>query len=379
MKGSIRERGNSYQIRVCLGKDPQTGKYSYYAESVTGNKKDAEKRLHELLSELDKGTFIKPGKSTLAEYLRVWLNDYVKPNLAGNTMALYTIMCEKHIIPAIGQCPVVDLKPQHVQHLYAEKQKSGLSNRTVQIIHVTLHKALANAVKIGLIPRNVTDIVDKPKVKRHEARVMNEYDCHIFPEMVRDTEYYALFYTYLHTGMRRGEALALRWLDVDLLLCQVSINRSLEHLRNSKHLNFKETKTPNSRRMIDLTPSNVAVLQEHREVQYKQREALGLPPATDNDLVFCHWDGSPLLPNSVTNAWRKLAKRCGLEGTHPHTARHSMASLMMKQGVPVKVISERLGHSGINITMDLYAHVLPGMQREAANKFDEMVIKQNST
>jgi len=145
----------------------------------------------------------------ITEYLRSWLNDYVRPNLAGNTIALYSTMCEKHIIPAIGQCPLVELKPQHIQHLYAEKQKSGLSKRTVEIIHVVLHKALKNAVRIGLVSRNVTELVDKPKSNRHEIKIMDETDIHLFLEMARNSEHYALFYLLLFTGLRRNEALGV--------------------------------------------------------------------------------------------------------------------------------------------------------------------------
>ncbi len=142
MRGSIIKRSeDSYRIKVSLGKDSVTGKYTAHYETVQGNKAKAEKRLRELLTEFDKGTFIRPGKATLSEYLKSRLLDYCKPNLAGNTLALYSIMCDKHINPTLGNIPLLELKPQHLQHLYAQKLSSGLSARTVQIIHITLHKA----------------------------------------------------------------------------------------------------------------------------------------------------------------------------------------------------------------------------------------------
>jgi integrase len=384
MKGSIRERNGALQIRISLGKDSQTGEYSQHTETVdvSGlNRKEAkdkaDKRLRALLTDIDKGVFVRPGKSTVAEYLKAWLADYVKPNLAANTYALYSIICDKHIIPAFGNLALVDLKPTHLQHLYAEKQNAGLSNRTVQLIHVTLHKSLKNAVKAGLLSRNVAEAVDTPKIQRREMRTMNETDVHIFLEMARNTEYYGLFYTLLFTGMRRGEALALRWSDIDLLLCQLSITRSLQQLRDAEpgnRLTFKQPKTQKSRRLIALSPSTAAVLREHREAQIKQRQALELPALTDSDLVFSHWNGSPLLPSSITAAWIKLTRRCGLSGIRLHDARHTHASLMLKQGVSPKVISERLGHASIAITLDLYAHTTKGMQEEAAAKFDDIVL-----
>lgn len=384
MKGSIKQRGNSYQIRVSLGKDPQTGKYTSHFETVNGHKKEAEKRLRELLTELDRGVFVRPGKSTLAEYLKAWLNDYCKPNLGGNTVNLYSIMCDKHLIPAVGKIALTELRPQHLQRLYADKLAAGLSPRTVQIIHVTIHKALNNAVRTGLLSRNVAEAVDSPKGTRREMRIMNESDIHLFLEMARFTEYYALFYLLLFTGLRRNESLALYWQDIDLLLCELSVIRSMQYLHNvepEKRISFKEPKTQKSRRLIALSPSTVAVLQEHREAQNKQRQVLGLPPVTDNDFVFSHWDGSPLRPGSITQAWHRLAHRCGLSGIRLHDARHTHASLMLKQGISPKVISERLGHAGIAITLDLYAHTTRGMQQEAASKFDDIVlpkVKQGS-
>jgi integrase len=378
MRGSIIERGSSYRIKVPLGRDTVTGKYTAYYETVKkGNKKDAEKRLRQLLTELDKGIFIRPGKATLGEYLNGWLLDYVLPNLSPKTHELYAYICSKHIFPTLANIVLVDLKPIHLQHLYAQKQTSGLSNRTVQLIHVTLHKALKNAVKVGLLSRNVAEAVDTPKIQRREMQTMNETDLCLFLNMARNTEYYSLFYTLLFTGCRRAEALALRWSDVDLLLCQLSITRSMQFVDNK--VTFKQPKTVKSRRLIALTPSTVVVLQEHWEAQNRMRQTLDLPLVTDNDLVFSHWDGTPLLPNSVTHAWVKLVRRCGLQGIRLHDARHTHASLLLKQGVHPKIVQERLGHAGIAVTLDLYSHVAPGLQQAAANKFDDIVLPKVKT
>ncbi len=190
--------------------------------------------------------------------------------------------------------------------------------------------------------------------------------------MARNTEYYSLFYTLLFTGCRRAEALALRWSDVDLLLGQLSVTRSIQFVDNK--VTFKQPKTAKSRRLIALSPSTVTVLQEYWEAKNRMRQTLDLPLVTDNDLVFSHWDGTPLLPNSVTHAWMKLARRCGLQGIRLHDARHTHASLMLKQGTHPKIVQERLGHAGIAITLDLYSHVAPGLQQAAANKFDDIVL-----
>jgi len=377
MRGSIIKRGDSYRIRISLGKDTTTGKYTSYYETLRGNKAEAEKRLRELLTQLDKGTFVKPDKITLGEYLKSWLLDYCRPNLSQRTQELYSYICEKHVLPTLANISLMGLKPQHLQRLYAEKVAAGLSNRTVQLIHVTLHKALKNAVKAGLLVRNITESVDAPKIQRHEMHVMSETDLHLFLEYAKDSSYYALFYTSLFTGMRRAELLALRWSDIDLELCQLSVTRSMQYIHGEdkkNRISFREPKTAKSRRLIALSPSTVITLREHKAKQADLRQSLEFPPLSDNDLVFSHYDGSPLLPNSVTHAWIKLVRRCGLRGIRLHDARHTHASLLLKQGVHPKIVQERLGHGSIQITLDTYSHVAPGLQQAAAKKFDDIVL-----
>ena len=380
MRGHIEKRGkNSYSIAISLGKDANTGKYKYQWTTVKGTKKETEKRLSELLHQLDNGTFIKPGKTTLAEYLERWLKDYAWPNLAPRTAEGYQYIVRSHLIPSLGQVPLTQLKPEHLQRLYSEKLstgrfdgKGGLSKRSVQYIHVTLHKALKNAVKLGMIGRNPADAVEPPRPQHHEMQTMNESDIHIFLELAKSTPYYALFYLALFTGMRRSELLALRWCDVDLLLCQLSVTRTIHQLHNGDII-FQQTKTDKSRRMVSLSPSTAIVLREHRELHEKMRQSLDLT-LTDEDLVFCQIDGKPLLPDSITHAWMKLARRTGMKGIRLHDARHTHASLMLKQGIHPKIVQERLGHSSIQITLDTYSHVAPGLQQAAANRFDDIVL-----
>jgi len=377
MRGSIIKRGDSYRIRVSLGKDTTTGKYTSYYETFRGGKPEADKRLRELLTQLDKGTFVKPDKTTLGEYLKSWLLDYCRPNLSQRTQELYSYICEKHILPALASVPLMGVRPQHLQRLYAKKVAAGLSNRTVQLIHVTLHKALKDAVKAGLLVRNITESVDAPKIQRREMHVMSETDLHLFLEYAKDSSYYALFYTSLFTGMRRAELLALRWSDIDLELCQLSVTRSMQYIHGEdkkNRISFREPKAAKSRRLIALSPSTVITLREHKAKQADLRQSLESPPLSDNDLAFSHYDGSPLLPNSVTHAWIKLVRRCGLRGIRLHDARHTHASLLLKQGVHPKIVQERLGHGSIQITIDTYSHVAPGLQQAAAKKFDDIVL-----
>jgi len=234
---------------------------------------------------------------------------------------------------------------------------------------MALHRALQIAVKWGLITRNPADAIDPPRFQRSEMHVMNEYDIHTFLEAARSTPYYALFYLALFTGMRRSELLALQWCDVDLILGQISVNRSLHHLRD-KTLVFRAPKTAKGRRTIALPPSASLALKEQREEQGQARLMLGTQ-LDDGDLVFSQPGGKPLLPDSASQAWTKLAHRTGLEGIRLHDARHTHASLMLKQGIHPKIVQERLGHASIQTTLDTYSHVAPGLQEAAAAHFDE--------
>ncbi len=380
MRGTIIKRGNAYRIKVSLGKDPTTGKYISHYETVQGNKKDAEKRLNDVIHQHENGTFVKPGKATVAEYLSQWLKNYASVNLAPHTVEGYESIINRHLIPNLGNILLTQLRPEVIQSYISEKlskgrinYEGGLSSRTVRHHIVCLHTALQNAVKMGLLFRNPVDAITIPKSSRHEIQTMNENDIHKFLEVAHNTQYYALFYTAIFTGMRRSELLALRWQDVDLLLLQCSINRSLHQIKGGKIV-FRQPKTDKSRRLIALSPSLSRLLQEYRTSQDILRESLDYPRLSESDLVFCHHDGKPFLPNTVSHNWEKLVRKAGLSHIRLHDARHTHASLMLKQGIHPKIVQERLGHSSIQITLDTYSHVAPGLQQAAANKFDEIVL-----
>lgn len=380
MRGHIRKRSkNSYTIVLSLGFDPLTGKRKQQWISIKGTKKDAEKRLNELLHNLDNGTFMKPGKTTLGEFLERWLKDYAWPNLAPRTVEGYEHIIRRHIIPGLGNMVLAQLRPEHLQRYYSEKLsggrcdgKGGLSPRTVRHHHATLHGALESAVEWRLLPRNPADAVNPPRYQRAQWNTLNEDNIHTLLEAAKKMPYYALFYLALFTGMRRSELLALRWCDVDLLLCQIYVTRTLHHLRDGEIV-FRAPKTAKGRRMIALSPSTALVLHEHREKQEANRTILGMP-LNDDDLVFSQPDGKSLLPDTVTHAWIKLIRHIGLNGIRLHDARHSHASLMLKQGTHPKIVQERLGHASIQITLDTYSHVAPGLQEAAANRLDDLII-----
>jgi len=194
-----------------------------------------------------------------------------------------------------------------------------------------------------------------------------------FLEAARKTPYYALFYTAVFTGMRRSELLALRWQDVDFILSQVYVNRSMHQIRDGSFI-FRSPKTAKGRRTVALPPSAILVLKEHYDRQMRERAILGTP-LKDSDLAFSHLDGKPIRPNTVTRAWPILAAQAGIKVIRLHDARHTHASIMLKQGIHPKIVQERLGHATIAITLDTYSHVSPGLQAAAAKSFDEAFSK----
>ncbi|MDX9798704.1 MAG: site-specific integrase [Bacteroidales bacterium] len=371
MRGHITKRSkNSYSIKVSLGKDAM-GNYKYQWITVKGNKTTAQKRLSEILNQLDNGTFMKPSKTTLREYFEKWLADYATPKLSPRSLERYSGIVRNSIIPELGHIILTQLKPEHIQSHYSAMLESGLSARTVHYHHAVIHKALQTAVKWGLASRNVADAVDPPRIKRPEMQYWNEDETASFLKTAENSPYYELFYMALFTGMRRGELLALRWQDVDLILSQVYVNRSLHQLKNGSYV-FTEPKSERSRRTIALPLSAKLELIELYEKSKSNGEKLGTH-LQDSDLVFSHIDGRPLRPNTITNAWRFLCKKANVKPIRLHDARHTHASLMLKQGIHPKVVQERLGHSSISITLDTYSHVSPGIQEAAAESFDKLL------
>lgn len=220
----------------------------------------------------------------------------------------------------------------------------------------------------------MADGTDVPRARRAEVKTWNERELNLFLEAAKNTPYYVLFHTALFTGMRRSELLALRWQDIDFIYAQIYVNRSLHHLKDGSYI-FTQPKSTSSRRTIALSPSALLVLKEYYDKQQMDSAMLGIP-LNDDGLVF-NILGQPLRPNTVTRAWTTLATRTG-KRIRFHDARHTHASLMLKQGIHPKIVQERLGHSTISITLDTYSHVAPGLQEAAAKRFDDMLLASHN-
>jgi len=376
MKGCIFKRGKKYSVVIELGRD-NNGKRIQKWFSGYKTKKEAEKALVTILHQIETNTFINPEKITLAEYLRQWMHDYVEPNLAPKTIDGYKVNIEGHIIPSIGNIPLQKLQPIHIQQFYRSKlengrldDKGGLSAKSVLYIHRVLRKALSNALKMQLIPRNVADAVELPKAKTYYAKFLNEKELKKLLNTLKNTDIYIPVLLASCLGLRRGEALGLQWKDIDFENKTISVIRSL--LPSIGTPIFHEAKTKTSERTIVISDSIIFELEKHKNKQYRYRKLLG-SAYKDYDLVTCLSDGSPINPASFSHTFARTLKKHNLTHIRFHDLRHSNATLMLKHNISPKVASERLGHSKINITLDLYSHVLKEMQVEAANKIDNAI------
>jgi integrase len=377
MKGSIRKRGKgSWSVIIDLPRDPQTGKRRQQWHTVHGTKKDAERELRELLHSVESGTYVKPSKLTVAEFLEGWLEDYVMISTAPRTAERYEEIVRVHLIPALGSLPVTALRPEHIQRYYTRALESGrrdgkggLSPLTVHHYHRVLYEALKYGVRHGILVRNVAEAVDPPRPESKQLVIPRANEVQLILNAAEGTPYYALFFTIAYTGMRRSEALGLRWCDVNLETSTISVTQTLHQLRSGEYI-FREPKNKHSKRQIALPPSLAILLWQHQLKQEHAHKLLG-KPLIPKDLVFSHPDGRPLRPNSVTRAFQTIADSVGLRGARLHNLRHAHATILLQEGVHPKIVQERLGHSSVSTTLDIYSHVMPGLQEAAARKFEE--------
>jgi len=372
VKGYIRQRSKgSWELTLDAGKDPANGRRLRLFETVKGTKKDAQRRLAELLVSIEKGGYIRPQHLTLGEWLEKWLASYVNLHTSPRTAEGYQIIIRRHLIPSLGRVPLSQLQPQHIQEYSTHATSKGLSIRSILHHYRLLHKALSDAVRQGIVARNVTDAIDPPKAVVKEMATLDPNEIPSFLKAAEETPFHVLFYTKLYTGLRRSEVLGLTWGNVDLDLCTLSVTQTLHRLSGGDYV-LRSPKSRAGQRRIDLPPSLALVLRQYRVEQENQRYILG-KALTDNDFVFAHPDGTPWDPSTVTHAFQRIIRKAGLPRIRLHDLRHTHATLMLKAGVHPKIVSERLGHSNVGITLDTYSHVLPGLQEAAAKRFDDML------
>lgn len=330
------------------------------------------------LRERDQGlSLVLDERQTLAQYLDSWLAT-MRSAVRPRTWQRYEQYIRLHTTPFLGKVALSKLTAQQVQGLYANRLEAGCSPTSVKHLHTVLHKALEDALRLGLVQRNVVDLVRAPRMQRVEMRVLTLKQVRTLLTAAQGDRFEALYTLAVTTGMRRGELLALKWRDVDLGSAangQAALQVRATLQKTKGGFVYAEPKSARSRRRIALTAAATEALRTHRARQAEERLLVGAE-WEDHDLMFCTHQGKPLIGSNVLNQnFHPLLKRAGLPRIRFHDLRHTAATLLLLRSVHPKVVSELLGHSSVSLTLDVYSHVLPDMQREATAALDQMLVE----
>jgi integrase len=373
MAGQIIKRGEkTWVIRVFAGRDGN-GKRRYLNKTIKGNKKDAETYLNTLLASISAGTFVEPVKLTVDEYLDRWLVNVAKARLRERTYYDYSEKLGRYVRSHIGRLKLADVRPLDVQAIYTAMGERGLSPRTIRYTHAILSSTFKQAVRWNMLARNPCEAVELPRMERKEMQALSPEEVGRFLTQSTMDEYGVLFAFAIATGMRPEEYLALKWSDIDLESRTSIVTRTLVW-RKGGGWYFGEPKTTRSRRTVTFPESIAKGLRTHRSRQVKTKLRLGSSYLAEN-LVFATLQGTPVnLRNLTQRHFKPILTRAGLsESLRLYDLRHTCASLLLGANEHPKIVSERLGHASITLTLDTYSHVLPSMQQAASDKLERIL------
>lgn len=362
-EGSITQRKDGLWQGAVTTSDGRR-KYLY------GSREEVRRKVAAAVHAVDTGTMSDSRGITVGEFLDQWLADVVRPNVRPWTYAGYEVHVRLHLKPTLGRMPLDRLTPLHVHQLLNDKSASGLKPKSVRYVLGTLRTALNQAVRWGLISRNAASLVDGPRVERYEIQPFTPDEARAFLAAMRGDRLEALYSVALTMGLRQGEALGLRWRDVDLGLGYLRVSKQLQRIDGKAQ--FVEPKTTRSRRTLAMPASIVKALKEHHGRQQTEKAEAG-ENWTENGLVFATPLGKPIDPTGVSKQFHRHLARAGLPQRRFHDLRHSCATLLLVQGVSPRVVMDVLGHSQIALTMNTYSHVIPELRRRAADRMDDLL------
>lgn len=382
-EGQVSQRSKgSWQIRYFSPPDAN-GKQKRIVETVRGLKSDAEKILRDRLGAIANGGYVSKDKETVADFLRRWLDTYAASNVTPRTREGYQGNITRYILPNIGRVELQKLAPAQIQGMYADLLAKPLGNRTVLHVHRVLRKALADGVKWGLMVRNPADATTPPRAIQKEMEMWDIPTINRFRKAISGHRFEHFYQLALLTGMRRSELAGLKWESVDLVAGRLGVVRTLQRVAKvnpaegvpKTAMMEGQPKTRRSRRTIALSPKAVDLLHSIRGKQLAEQIEAG-PIWQSTGHVLTQLDGRAMNPIQVTQAFTAVIREAGLPHLTLHGLRHAHATLFLVAGVSPKVVSERLGHSNIAITMDVYSHVIPGLQEEAALLLDRLLSEE---
>ncbi len=327
-------------------------------------KREAQEKLARLQSLKLDGMLCEPSKLTVSDFLDHWLEDAARPTIRQTTYASYGGVIRNHLQPRIGKIVLSKLTPAHVQGMYSAMERNGSSPRLRQLVHATLRRALKQAVRWNMVPRNVCDAVDPPRIARKDINPLTAEQAGLLLKAAEGDRLQALYALAVTTGMRLGELLGLQWSNTNLKKGTLAVCHTLVEVDGI--LTLAEPKTAKSRRSIDLPKVAIDALWEHKRIQLAEGHG-------SSSFVFCNTQGTPLRRSHLhRRSFKPLLELAGLPAIRFHDLRHTAATLMLTEGIHAKVVQERLGHSQISVTLDIYSHVLPTMQKDAAATIDRL-------
>jgi len=376
MKGHVKKRGDRLYAVIYEGLDPVSGK-EIRRWHPAGTDRAAAERLAVKLAKVEEGRSDATRSLTFGAFLvRDWL-PAKKLQLAATTYASYERNAVNHVLPALGRIRLRRVTHTQIEALYDKlltpsADRPALAHKTVYEIHLVIRGSLTYALRRGLVSKNVALVARSPLIKatrRPEARAWTEDELQRFLRAAHGHRYFPLLWLTAMTGMRRNEVLGLRWDDIDFKRHRLSLNRGLVAVGYELHQT--RGKTRNARRPIDLDATTMSILDAWRALQDVEAGAVGVEL---DGWVFTDGNGQPVHPHAVAPAFERIARRAGVPVLHLHELRHTHGTLLLKAGVPVKVVSERLGHGNIAHTLETYQHVLPGMQADAARVYEALAL-----
>lgn len=368
---SIVKVGSVWAYRSDVGKHPDTGKRKQVYKSGFRTKKEAQQAEAEFITKVKNEGYFLPNNEKMESFLHKWLYTVYKSQVQLTTFERAQLVIKNHILPEFAEFEVSKIKTYDVQRFLTAKSNSGLSAASVKIIKNVLSKAFQTAIDWELIKVNPITRVKGPTIEKKEKEIWTSEEAKIFLESCDELRWSVAFTLALHTGMRRGEILALRWRNINLPNLTIKVTESLAYTKESG-LIFTSPKTANSVREILISQALGELLKDLKEEQSDMKRRMG-PSYCNNDLVICTADGKPINPRNLARTFKNLIQKAGVKEITLHGMRHTNATLLMKQGINPKIVSERLGHANVGITLDIYTHTDLEMQRESADMLGEVL------